>query len=194
MTTLHTSVMNREEAWSKDQVQATLSALREDYPNYTDNELYAIWCRDQGLIPVDHTGKVLMEEWQLHASHDGRHVLPEGFKVSRPLYGRALKAEKGVAKASYKRRTKAEMEESRGFSFSSSTPTVRRGGLSEQAMSIALRFDEAQRLLNSARPMFREMEMFRMRMKEFGPAVLGELAHSDMEAHEMLQRLGLLGG
>lgn len=179
--------MSREEAWAENQVQQTLSALREDYPNYTDNELYAIWCRDQQLIPIDHTGKVLIEEWQAHASHDGRFVLDEGFKVSRPLYGRALKAEKGVAKASYKRRTKAEMEAERN------TGDAGGGGLSEQAMALAARFDEAKRMLDTVRPQFRDLEMFRLRMEDFGPAILQELGHGDMEAQEILQRSGLLG-
>ncbi|MGB0952496.1 MAG: hypothetical protein ACPG31_04685 [Planctomycetota bacterium] len=175
--------MSREEAWSEDQVQDTLSALRA---NYTDNELYAIWCRDQSLIPADHTGKVLMEEWQLHASHDGRHVIQDGFKVSRPLYGRALKAEKGVAKASYKRRTKAEMNADR------STPSSGGGsGISEQAMSLAVRFDQAKGMLDAVRPQFRELEMFRLRMEDFGPAILQELGRGDMEAQEILHRLGL---
>lgn len=180
--------MTREEAWSENHVQETLHALREDYPNYTDNELYAIWCRDQSLIPIDHTGKVLIEEWQLHASHDGRHVLDEGFKISRPLYGRALKAEKGVAKASYKRRTKAEMNAERG-----SAPSGGRSGMSEQAMALAVRFDEAKSRLDAVRPQFRELEMFRMQMEDFGPAILQELGRGDMEAQEILARLDLLG-
>jgi hypothetical protein len=178
--------MPRDEAWSKNQVEATLNALRADYPNYTDNELYAIWCRDQELIPVDHTGKVLMEEWQLHASHDGRNVLDEGFKVSRPLYGRALKAEKGVAKASYKRRTKAEIEAER------QSPVEGDSGLSDAAMSLAVRFDRAKMMLDMVRPQFREMEMFRMRMADFSPAILQELARADEEAQEILHRFAML--
>lgn len=179
--------MTREEAWSEDQVQKTLSALREDYPNYTDNELYAIWCRDQSLIPLDHTGKVLIEEWQLHATHDGRHIMDDGFKISRPLYGRALKAEKGVAKASYKRRTKAEMQ-----ADNTEPAAGGRSGISEQAMSLAVRFDQARSMLNAVRPQFRELEMFRLRMEDFGPAILQELGRGDMEAQEILHRLDLL--
>ncbi|MHC4824833.1 MAG: hypothetical protein ACYTEP_12605 [Planctomycetota bacterium] len=179
--------MNREEAWSEDQFQDTLAALRGDYPNYTDNELYAIWCRDQDLIPVDPMdGKVLIDQWQIHAAHDGRHIGEEGFKVSRPLYGRALKAEKGMAKASYKRRTKKEMEgetDSGGGRF---------GGVSEQGMALALRFDEAKRQLDASREAFRQLEMLRMRLVEFSPAILAELARSDMEAQELLKQLGLL--
>lgn len=178
--------MNREEAWSKDQFQGNLVALREDYPNYTDNELYAIWCRDQDLIPVDPMdGKVLIDQWQIHAAHDGRHVSEEGFKVSRPLYGRALKAEKGMAKASYKRRTKKEMEVEE--------PTGRFGGVSEQGMALALQFDEAKRQLNTAREAFRQLEMLRLRLEDYSPAILAELARTDMESQEMLKQMGLLG-
>jgi len=191
MHTLSNPIMNREETWSKENYSATLDRLRNDYPNYTDNEHYAIWCHEQNLIPSDHTGKVLMEEWQLHASHDGRHVLPEGFKVSRPLYGRAMKATKGVAKPSYKRRTKAEMSDgSEPTSYRGSG--ISRAGLSDQAMALALRFDEARRRIDEARDAFRQLEMLRMRMEDFGPALLHELSRTDMEAHEMLSRLGLL--
>ncbi|MFK5955295.1 MAG: hypothetical protein QM477_02505 [Planctomycetota bacterium] len=185
--------MNREETWSEENCSSTLKRLRNDYPNYTDNEHYAIWCHEQGLIPSDHTGKVLMEEWQLHASHDGRHALPEGFKVSRPLYGRALKAEKGVAKPSYKRRTKVEMEKTGSQPSTSYRGSgISRAGLSDQAMALALRFDEARRRIDEARDAFRQLEMLRMRMEDFGPALLHELSRTDMEAHEMLSRLGLL--
>ena len=34
--------------------------------------------------------------------------------------------------------------------------------------------------------------MLRMRMEDFGPALLLELSRTDMEAREMLARLGLL--
>jgi len=184
--------MNREETWSEANYTSTLKRLRNDYPNYTDNELYAIWCHEERLIPSDHTGKVLMEEWQLHASHDGRHVLADGFKVSRPLYGRAMKAEKGVAKPSYKRRTKVEMSEIAPQPTRTSGSGISRAGLSDQAMALALRFDEARRRIDEARDAFRQLEMLRMRMEDFGPALLHELSRTDMEAHEMLSRLGLL--
>ncbi len=184
--------MNRDETWSADNYSATLTSLRDDYPGYTDNELYAIWCRDGDLIPVDNIdGKVLLDQWQIHATHDGRHVCQDGFKVSRPLYGRALKAEKGVTKPTYQRRKKAEILAEReasgsGFGFGGT-------GVSEQGMSLALRFDEAKRKLNEVREPYRQLEMFRMRMLDMGPAVLAELAAGDMEAGDMLESLGLLG-
>lgn len=184
--------MNREETWSEENYSSTLDRLRNDYPNYTDNEHYAIWCHEQGLIPSDHHGKVLMEEWQLHASHDGRHALPEGFKVSRPLYGRAMKAEKGVAKPSYKRRTKVEMADTPDDATAYRGSGISRSSLSDQAMALGLRFDEARRRIDEARDAFRQLEMLRMRMEDFGPALLLELSRTDMEAHEMLARLGLL--
>ena len=180
--------MNREEAWSEDQFPGTLTALREDYPNYTDNELYAIWCRDHDLIPIDAMdGKVLIDQWQVHAAHDGRHFHADGFKVSRPLYGRALKAEKGTAKASYKRRTKKEMQSG------SDESGGRFGGVSEQGMALALQFDEAKRRLDTARDAFRQLEMLRMHLEDYSPAILAELARADMESQEMLKQLGLLG-
>lgn len=192
MQTFSTPVMNREETWSEKNYSSTLDRLRNDYPNYTDNEHYAIWCHEQSLIPSDHMGKVLMEEWQLHASHDGRHALPEGFKVSRPLYGRAMKAEKGVAKPSYKRRTKAEITETPTDATAYRGSGISQSGLSDQAMALALRFDEARRRIDEARDAFRQLEMLRMRMEDFGPALLHELSGTDLEAHEMLSRLGLL--
>jgi hypothetical protein len=182
--------MNRDETWSEEHYVSTLTALREDFPNYTDNELYAIWCRDHDLIPLDPLdGKVLIDQWQIHAAHDGRHVSEEGFKISRPLYGRALKAEKGVPKPTYTRRKKAEIEADRAGK--GGTPS--RAGLSEQAMSLALRFDEARRRVDGVRESFRRMEMFRAEMEEAGPAIIGELAATDMETREMLERLGLYG-
>lgn len=193
MQTFSNPVMNREETWSEENHSSTLDRLRNDYPSYTDNEHYAIWCHEQNLIPSDHMGKVLMEEWQLHASHDGRHVLADGFKVSRPLYGRAMKAEKGVAKPSYKRRTKVEMEDGGAEPSTSYRGSgISRAGLSDQAMALALRFDEARRRIDESRDAFRQLEMLRMRMEDFGPALLHELSRTDMEAHEMLARLGLL--
>lgn len=184
--------MNRDETWSEEHYSSTLTNLRADYPGYTDNELYAIWCRDNGVIPTDNIdGKVLLDQWQIHATHDGRHVAEDGFKISRPLYGRALKAAKGVSKPTYQRRKKAEIVAEReatgnGFGFGGS-------GVSEQGMSLALRFDEAKRKLNEVRESYRQLEMFRMRMQDMGPAVIAELASSDMEAGEMLESLGLLG-
>lgn len=184
--------MDRDTTWAEDNYVTTLLALREDYPGYTDNELYAIWCRDNNLIPLDPLdGKVLIDQWQIHATHDGRHVLQDGFKVSRPLYGRALKAEKGVQKPTYKRRTRAEVQADREASGSMSSA---RAGFSEQAKSLAARFDEAKRRLDGVREAYRQLEMFRMRMQEIGDSVMMELASTDMEAREILENLSLLPG
>lgn len=184
--------MNRDETWSKDNCSSTITSLKEDYPGYTVNELYAIWCRDQNLIPTDNIdGKVLIDQWQIHATHDGRNVSEEGFKVSRPLYGRALKASKGVEKPTYQRRKKAEILADRG-SFNPNAGNFGGAGISEQAMSLALRFDEAKRKVNEVREAYRQLEMFRIHMQDMGKSVLMEIASSDMEAHEMLESLGLL--
>jgi len=185
--------MNRDETWSAENYSATLTSLREDYPGYTDNELYAIWCRDNNLIPLDNIdGKVLLDQWQIHATHDGRHVTADGFKVSRPLYGRALKAAKGVLKPTYKRRKKSEILAERG-QVNPNAGSFGGAGISEQAMSLALRFDEAKRKLNEMREPYRQLEMFRIRMHDMGKAIIAELAAGDMEAGEMLESLGLLG-
>jgi len=185
--------MNRDETWSEEHYSSTLTSLKEDYPGYTDNELYAIWCRDHNLIPTDHLdGKVLIDQWQIHATHDGRHVSADGFKISRPLYGRALKAAKGVSKPTYQRRKKAEILAERGM-VNPNAGSFGGAGISEQAMSLALRFDEAKRRVNEVREAYRQLEMFRIRMQEMGPAVIAELAASDMEAGELLESLGLLG-
>lgn len=173
--------------WSEDQYQSTLSNLRNDYPGYTDNELYAIWCRDFGLIPVDHEGKVMMDQWQAHAVHDGRHVAEDGFRVSRPLYGRARKAKKGTAKPAVVRRKKAEIEAARAMPGSPS-----RGGPSERALSLAVRYDQAADLLHRVRPHYHEMVRSKMQLADYGPAILTELAKSDFEAAEMLRELGLV--
>jgi len=175
------------EAWSEDHVQPTLVGLRADYPGYTDNELYAIWCRDHNLIPTDHEGKVLVEEWQAHATHDGRHVQDGGFRMSRPLYGRARKAVKGSSKPAVVRRKKSEIEAARAM------PTSRRGGPSERALSLAVRYDEAADLLDGLRPHYHQLVRVRMQLQDFGPAILAELAMSDFEAAEMLRELKLHG-
>lgn len=174
--------------WSEDRYKITLEGLRKDYPGYTDNELYAIWCRDYGLIPVDHEGKVMIDQWQAHATHDGRHVAEGGFRVSRPLYGRARKASKGNAKPAVIRRKKAEIEAARALP---GTPS--RGGPSERALSLAVRYDQAAALLDRVRPHYHEMVRSKMQLEDFGPAILAELAKSDFEAAEMLRELGLVG-
>ena len=66
--------------------------LRKDYPGYTDNELYAIWCHVQGKIPVDAEGKVILDQWMIHAEEDGKYFDGGPFRVSRALSGRAKKA------------------------------------------------------------------------------------------------------
>lgn len=185
--------MNRDETWSKENYSSTLTSLREDYLGYTDNELYAIWCRDQKLIPIDNIdGKVLLDQWQIHATHDGRHAKVDGFKVSRPLYGRALKAAKGTSKPTYVRRKKVEMQAVRGQQ-NPNAGSFGGAGISEQAMSLASRFDEAKRKVNEVREPFRQLEMFRMRMQDMGKTVLAEIASTDMEAREIFDSLGLLG-
>jgi hypothetical protein len=172
--------------WDQEQVASTLEALRADYPGYTDNELYAIWCRDRDLIPVDLEGKVLVEEWQAHATHDGRHVQYGGFRMSRPLFGRARKAVRGAAKPAVVRRKREEIEAAEAMKG------TRRGGPSERALSLAIRYDEADALLEEARPTFHQAARLKARLAEFGPAILAELARADFDTAELLRELGLL--
>lgn len=88
----------KENAWSKSNCPKTLAGLKRDFPRYTDNELYAIWCNLHGLIPKDLNGKLELELWKAQANQDGINYQDEGFRVSRALYGRALKSKKGQPK------------------------------------------------------------------------------------------------
>ncbi len=87
----------------------TLADLKQDFPRYTDNELYAIWCHQHGLIPIDSEGKLNLEQWKIHASQDGEFFQEGGFRVSRALYGRALKAQKGKPKPPRQVKKKKEL-------------------------------------------------------------------------------------
>lgn len=188
---VQTVVMSRkEQSWSKKNSAFTLDALRETYPRYTDNELYAIWCRDQGCIPLDEEGKVQIEQWQIHAATDGEHVQDGGFKVSRPLFGRARKAQAGVPKPVGKPRGRAAAADAAAVPGEPEPPAGQI--LSDRAVRLARRFDRAAAALEALRPLQREVEAHRASLAEIGPGLLSELAGKDQELQGILRDLGLL--
>jgi len=186
-----TAVMSRkEQSWTKKNAASTLDALRETYPRYTDNELYAIWCRDQGCIPLDEEGKVQIDQWQIHAAADGEHVQEGGFKVSRPLFGRARKAQAGVPKPVGKPRGRAAASDVAAAPGEPEPPAGQ--VLSDRAVRLARRFDRAAAALEALRPLQREVHAHRATLAEMGPGLLLELAGDDQELLGILQNLGLL--
>jgi hypothetical protein len=174
-------------AWNEDNWRATLQQLRKDYPKYSDNELYAIWCHVHERVPLDQEGKVILEQWQIHASVDGQHVQDGGFKVSRPLYGRALKARKGSAKPKQAPRgsRKAEALAPRPHA---SNPSA----FSPRAAELARSYDRATVLVQSLIARRRDLAEVVKQFTEFPQGVLLELADNSDEAGEALRATGLV--
>ena len=189
--------MSSHDAWNAVNATETLDSLRAEYPRYTDNELYAIWCRDKGLIPIDDAGRVILEQWQLHAVSDGEHVQDGGFKVSRPLFGRARKASSGVPKPAGKprgpRATVDASGESQNGSWHPEAEPPAGQVLSDRAILVARRFDRAAAALDALRPLYRELLGYREVLAEAGPAMLLEIAALDDEAAAIVDDL-ILGG
>lgn len=184
---------SEHKAWSKNQAHRTLEVLREKYPRYTDNELYAIWCRDEDRIPLDEDGKVLLEEWLIHAAGDGKHVYEDGFKVSRPLFGRAKKAQKGVPKPVGKPRGRAAKAAAEATEVLPPGEAQAPPGqvLSHDALVLARRYDRAAAALDAIRPLYRQLEPLRETLLDAGPALLIELAQRDEEAAAIVDELVL---
>lgn len=180
-------------AWNEDNWQSTLKSLRKDYPRYSDNELYVIWCHTLGRVPLDQNGKVIMEQWQIHASVDGQHVQDGGFKVSRPLYGRALKARKGNSKpkqaprGSRKARAEAETGAPRA---TASNPSA----FSPRASELARNYDRAASLIQTLIAKRRDYREIMDQFRSFPDGVLTELAAHNEEAGEALREAGLIKG
>lgn len=172
------------DAWSEEQSRNTLNQLRKDYPKYSDNELYAIWSNNHGLVPFDGRGKVVIEQWQMSATEDGKHVQPGGFKVSRPLYGRALRAQQGASKPRQAaRRSRSEEAE----------PALRPDSfMSPKALGLAKQYDSAARILHTLVEKQREVRRVAEQLQPFSKGVLIELAASSDEAAEALQQAGLV--
>ena len=133
----------QQDAWSKSGTESTLRQLRKDYPCYTTNELYAIWCHVNGEVPFDGDGKVLVEQWVKQGLEDGEHSGDGPFRVSRMLYGRALKAEKGVGKPPRKKPQAKPLP-------AAAAPTIaRNGNLSPRAFEFAQEYDQAAKVINA---------------------------------------------
>jgi hypothetical protein len=185
------AVESMHTAWNKENWQATLNQLRKDYPKYSDNELYVIWCHNHGRVPLDPNGKVIMEQWEIHASEDGRHLQPGGFKVSRPLYGRALKARKGASKPKQAPRgsRKAEAEAASGAPRPlSSNPSA----FSPRAAELARSYDRAALLIQTLIAKRREYRALVDQFRDFPAGALTELAAHNDEAGDVLREVGLL--
>lgn len=178
-------------AWNEQNWRSTLEQLRADYPKYSDNELYVIWCHNHERVPLDQDGKVIIEQWQIHASVDGQHVHPEGFKVSRPLYGRALKARKGHAKpkqAPRGSRQAAAAAASPASGLLSTNPSA----FSPRAAELARSYDRASTLIQTLLAKRRDLQDVVEKFGDFPHGVLIELAANNEEAGEALRAVGLV--
>lgn len=159
-------------AWSEANSKATLKKLRLDYPGYSVNELYAIWCHANRKTPVDRDGKLLLEQWQIHATVDGQHIQDGGFKVSHALFGRAKKAERGMAKPPRAPRT---TKSSRTPPTSDSTKAF-----SPEAVEFAQAYDRAVALLPSLLEQRRAFQDILKQLRECPAGILALL----VEHHE----------
>ena len=179
------SVLSTKHAWSEENSQATLQQLRREYPRYSNNELYAIWCHVNGRVPLDPTGKVILDQWQIHAVEDGQHVQPGGFKVSRPLYGRAIRAQSGTGKPKQaKRGSKQRAAEPAG---------VRPDGFtSPRALELAKQYDAAARIVSQLVDKRREARRVADQLVPFSKGVLIELAATSDDAADALREAGLI--
>lgn len=180
---------SKNSAWTKTRSQETLDSLREEYPGYTDNELYAIWCRDNGRLPLDTNGKLNLEQWIMHAGNDGQHVHDDGFRVSRAIYGRALKARKGVAKPP---RAKRQKPDNGAAAQNGSLLYQESGGLSERAVALAKSYDRARAIIDQALHKRREAIELMASLQGLEPCIAIDLAGNSDEAHDLLQTAGLM--
>ena len=168
--------------WSQEGVESTLRQLRNDYPGYTTNELYAIWCNVNGRVPVDHLGKVQLAPWRIHAEEDGKHVRG-GFRVSTMLFGRAQLAKKGVPKPPRKAQAKRSAPE----------PTfLSAAGISVKALAFARSYDQAAETVEAIIQKRREVDALLADLSEANRGLLVELAAHSPEARPILAEAGLL--
>ncbi|RMH03523.1 MAG: hypothetical protein D6702_05715 [Planctomycetota bacterium] len=176
------------EAWTEENAEATLRRLQEDFPGYTPNELYAIWCVQHDRVPLDVDGKVILEQWAIAGEEDGRYLPCGPFKVSRALYGRAKKAKKGERKPAVKRRAAT------GVSASAAAAAgLQAGGpLSPRALEFAKAYDRAAKLIDAIVLRRHEIADFTAELREVRPVILEELAAASPEAGELLRELGVL--
>ena len=175
---------SRNGAWTKAKSQETIEALRNSYPRYTDNELYAIWCREHGLIPLDSNQKVDLDTWRIHASQDGQHLRDGGFQVSRAIYGRALKAQEGMPKPRQNRRKRGEIE--------SAHTELESGNLSERALQLAKSYDRAAALVRQALAKRKEALEFAAQLRGLDPCIAIDLVTRYPEARGLMKETGVL--
>lgn len=166
--------------WSLDNGKSTRDLLRADYPGYSLNELYAIWCHLHGKIPLDHNGKLILEQWQIHAAADGEHVQEGGFKVSPAFFGRARKAVPGQTKPAQAPRSAASREHDEPLTLSS------RAAFSPQAAEFGRAYDQASALLPSLIATQKQFHEMLDQFRGFPPGVLQELSHHHSEVSEIL--------
>lgn len=169
--------------WSQEEWKATLTQLRLDYPGYSDNELYVIWCHVNGHVPFDKNGKINQEQWQIHAEEDGQHTPAGSFKVSRPLYGRALKAVAGQPKP--KNAARGSKKKGHVIREQPIDPFT-----SSKALQFAKSFDSASRILATLIEKQREAQQVAEQLRQFPKGVLMELAGESEEAKEVLRVIG----
>lgn len=170
--------------WSQENSQKTLQDLRVSYPRYSDNEIYVTWCKITGHVPFDKAGKIDQNLWQIHATEDGQFIREGGFKVSRPLYGRALKAVSGKAKPK---------NAARGSKTPKEEPALRLDPFtSAHAMKFATEFNRASRILDELLSTRREVQLAVDQMRKFPRGLLvilreeGTAAREAMEKHDLL--------
>ena len=174
--------------WSEAESSATLDQLREDYPGYTDNELYAIWCYENGKVPLDQDSRLDLEQWKIHAAEDGRHVLTGGFRVSRALYGRGMRAQRGVAKPKQgPRQPRSAGSDDGGTPYDD-------GRLSQKALDLAKGYDKARSVLRQAENKYREALEWMKHLQDVDPLALAFLSKSSPTACLLLRESGLLNG
>lgn len=183
-----TALETAHDAWTEKNWRKTLDVLRRDYPKYSDNELYVIWCHVNGRVPFDRNGKINVEQWQMHAEEDGKHTPTGFFKVSRPLWGRALKAAPGRAKpkqaprGSKQRAAEAEEVEA--------APVGKL--MSQRAIELAKAYDHASRILVLLLDKRREARTIAEQLRALPKGVLVELAADGGEAADALREQGLI--
>ncbi|MBC8330186.1 MAG: hypothetical protein ISR76_07625 [Planctomycetes bacterium] len=175
------------DAWTEKQAPLTLRRLRADYPGYTDNELYAIWCVVHGKVPLDTNGKVILEQWKIHGEEDGSFLDQGPFKVSRALFGRAQKAQKGLPKPKRKVRAPKAPTAARPAAGAPGGP-----GLSPRALEFAQAYDHAAKLIDGIILHRHEIDELRAELCEVKDSILEELAAASPETQQLLKEVGAL--
>ena len=165
--------------WSKTNTPKTLQELRTSYPKYSDNELYVIWCKINGHIPLDKDEMIDQAQWQIHADEDGQFTPRGRFKVSRPLYGRALKAVPGRAKPK---------NAARGSKKRKEAPATRLDPfMSAHALAFAAQFDTASAILENLITTDVDIRVAVDQLRRFPRAILTLLAQDNAEAQAVLE-------